>query len=73
MGKQLSIFVENKPGKISKITGVLEKGNINLKAMSIADSGNFGIIKIITDKNEKAYKELKKKQFSCVYAKSGCC
>jgi len=63
MGKQLSIFVENKPGKISKITGILEKGNINLKAMSIADSGNFGIIKIITDKNEKAYKELRKNNF----------
>lgn len=63
MGKQLSIFVENRPGKISKITGVLEKGKINLKAMTIADSGNFGVIKIMTDKNEKAYKELRKNNF----------
>jgi len=63
MGKQISIFVENKPGKISKITGVLEKEKINLKAMTIADNGNFGIIKIITDKNEKAYKVLKENNF----------
>lgn len=63
MGKQISVFVENKLGKISKITKVLEEAKINLKAMTIADSGNFGIIKIITDKNEKAYKVLKKNNF----------
>lgn len=63
MGKQISVFVENKPGKINKIIGVLEKAKVNLKAMTIADSGNFGVIKIMTDKNEKAYKELKKNNF----------
>lgn len=59
MGKQISVFVENKPGKISKITEILKEGNINLKAMTIADSGSFGIIKIMTDNNKKAYEILK--------------
>ncbi|MCM8761694.1 MAG: ACT domain-containing protein [Candidatus Omnitrophica bacterium] len=63
MGKQLSIFVENKPGKINKITGILEKEKINLKAMTIADSGTFGIVKIITDNNRKAFDVLKKSNF----------
>lgn len=63
MGKQISIFVENKPGKISKITEVLSKAKVNLKAMTIADSGSFGIIKIMTDDNQKAYDVLKENNF----------
>ncbi|MCS7181251.1 MAG: ACT domain-containing protein [bacterium] len=63
MGKQISIFVENKPGKISKITEVLGKAKINLKAMTIADSGSFGVIKIMTDNNQKAYDVLKENNF----------
>jgi len=60
MGRQLSIFVENKPGKVNRITGILEKSGINMKAMTIADSGTFGIIKLITDNNKKAFDVLKK-------------
>jgi hypothetical protein len=63
MGKQISIFVENKPGKVNKITGILEKAKINMKAMTIADSGSFGIIKLITDDNEKAFNILREKNF----------
>jgi hypothetical protein len=63
MVKQISIFVENKPGKISKITEILGKNKINLKAMTIADSGSFGIIKIMTDNNQKAYEVLKDNNF----------
>lgn len=61
MGMQISIFVENKPGKVNRITGILEKEKINLKAMTIADSGTFGIIKLMTDDNRKAFNALKKK------------
>jgi hypothetical protein len=60
MGKQLSVFMENKPGKVNRITGILEKEKINLKAMTIADSGTFGIIKILTDNNRKAFDVLKR-------------
>jgi hypothetical protein len=63
MGKQISIFVENKPGKVNKITGILEKNKINMKAMTIADSGSFGIIKLITDNNDKAFDVFKKANF----------
>ena len=67
MGKQLSIFVENKPGKVNRITGIIEKGKINLKAMTIADSGTFGIIKLITDNNKKAYGLLKQEKLLVSY------
>ncbi len=60
MGTQISIFVENKPGKISRITGILEKARLNLRASTVADSGHFGILKIITDHNDKAYAALRK-------------
>lgn len=67
MGKQLSIFMENKPGKINRITGILQKEEINLKAMTIADSGTFGIVKIMTDNNKKAFNVLKKDNFLVSY------
>ena len=63
MGKQISIFVENKPGKINRITGILAEEGVNMRAMTIADSGSFGIIKILTDQNEKAFHALKKHNF----------
>ncbi|MCM8768842.1 MAG: ACT domain-containing protein [Candidatus Omnitrophica bacterium] len=59
MARQISIFLENKPGRISRITGILAKSGINFRASTIADSGTFGIFKIITDHNEKAYQALK--------------
>jgi len=62
MGRQISIFMENKPGKVNRITGILEKSKINLKAMTIADSGTFGIIRIITDNNKKAFDVLQKEK-----------
>ncbi|HNS32718.1 MAG TPA: ACT domain-containing protein [bacterium] len=69
MGKQISIFVENKPGKVNKITGILEKAKINMKAMTIADSGSFGIIKLITDDNEKAFNIFREKNFLVSFQK----
>jgi len=50
MPKQISVFAENKPGKIKKITIVLEKRNINIRAITISDSGDYGIIKLLVDK-----------------------
>ena len=46
---QLSIFIENKPEALSKLTSVLAKNNINLKALCLADSSDFGIVRIIVD------------------------
>lgn len=52
--KQISIFVENKKGKLSEIARYLADHDINLKALSIADTQDFGILRIICDDTEKA-------------------
>ena len=55
--KQLSVFVENKQGSLHDITDALAKANINLRSMCIADTSNYGIVRIIADNPDKA-KEL---------------
>ena len=57
--KQLSIFVENRPGRLFAITDILGKANINIRALSIADTKDFGIMRIIVDDTEKAVQVLK--------------
>lgn len=47
--KQLSVFVENKPGKLQDLTGLLAKNNINMRALSLAETSEFGIARIIVD------------------------
>jgi hypothetical protein len=47
--KQISIFVENKPGRLAEITDIIAKKNINIRALSVADTTNFGILRIIVD------------------------
>ncbi len=50
MPQQISVFAENRPGKIERISGVLGKKKINMRAITIADSGDYGIIKILVDR-----------------------
>lgn len=64
MIKQISVFVENKPGRLSAVTGVLFERGINLRAFTIADAGDFGIIRMVVDKTEEAYKALKDAGFT---------
>ena len=59
MAHQLSIFVENKPGKFERITKLLADNNLNVRGFSVASSGEFGILKIIVDKPDIAFKILK--------------
>ena len=59
MIKQISIFVENKFGRLSSIIEVLGKNNIDISALSIADTTDFGILRIIVDKPEEAVIVLK--------------
>ena len=56
---QLSIFVENKAGALGKITHILAKENIDIRAMSIADTKDFGILRLIVSDEEKAKNALK--------------
>ncbi len=62
--REISVFAENKPGKVEKITGVLAKEGINILAVSIASTNGFGIIKFIVDKTELAFTKLKENGFT---------
>jgi hypothetical protein len=56
--KQISVFLENTTGRLSEVTRVLAKSKINLRAISIADTADFGILRLIVDKTEDAVKAL---------------
>ncbi|MBO4252021.1 MAG: hypothetical protein J5911_05125 [Clostridia bacterium] len=58
MIKQLTVFAENKVGYLSEITDLLAKNHIDMKALSIADTKDFGILRLIVDKPEVALKAL---------------
>ena len=62
--KQLSIFLENKSGRLTEVTDVLGEAGVNLSAMSIADNSDFGILRCIVSDPEKAYKVLKDHHFA---------
>ncbi len=57
--KQLSIFVENKVGRLQSIIDALGENEINISALSIADTTDFGILRIIVDNPDKAKLVLK--------------
>lgn len=47
--KQISVFLENKPGRLADFTDVISKGGINLRALSLAEAEDFGIVRVIVD------------------------
>jgi hypothetical protein len=56
--KQISVFIENKSGRISDIASILEKKGVNIRALSLADSADFGILRLIVDKADEACEAL---------------
>ncbi len=56
--KQLTVFVQNKKGTIVSVTDILAKNNINLRALSIAETEDFGILRLIVNDEEAAKKVL---------------
>ena len=61
--KQLSVFVENKEGKLREITDILAKAGIDIRALSIADTSEFGILRLIVRDPQKAKALLEKNGF----------
>lgn len=61
--KQLSVFVENRPGKLSAVTRLLGDNKIDIRAMSIADTKDFGILRLIVNDPEKALDVLKENEY----------
>ena len=57
--KQISVFLENNAGRLGEVTRVLAKAGVNLRALSIADTADFGILRIIVNNNDAALNALK--------------
>lgn len=62
--KQLSIFLENKTGRINDVTRILGKNGINMHAFSMAESTDFGILRLIVSEVEKAVEILRENDFA---------
>jgi hypothetical protein len=58
---QLSVFLENKEGRLADIIGALADAKINIRTLSLADTKDFGVLRMIVDTPEKAIEVLKKK------------
>lgn len=61
--KQISVFLENKPGVMGSMTEILAKNNIDMRALSLAETNDFGIVRIIVDDVYKATTVLKDEGF----------
>ncbi len=61
---QVSVFLENKSGRLNEVTQILSDAGINISAFTIADTSDFGILRLIVSEPEKACKVLKQNQFS---------
>ncbi|MBR7084995.1 MAG: ACT domain-containing protein [Oscillospiraceae bacterium] len=69
---QLSIFMENKPGQLVKVTEELKETGIDIRAMSLADTKDFGIVRMIVSDIEKAQTALKARGFMSTITKVLC-
>lgn len=58
MAHQITVFAQNKPGRIEKVSKVLEGAGVNIRAITIATSDSFGVIKLLVDAPDKAYEAL---------------
>lgn len=62
--EQIAVFLENKSGRLAEITGILAEKGINIRALSVADTADFGILRLIVDKVDAAKKVLKENGFT---------
>ena len=62
--EQISVFLENRTGRLCEVTKVLAEANINIRALSLADTSDFGILRMIVCDPQEAAKVLKKSGFA---------
>ena len=62
--EQISIFLENKSGRLAEVTSVLSEAGINIRALYLADTADYGILRLIVNDTEKARQVLKDKGFT---------
>ncbi|CAG35996.1 related to acetolactate synthase, small subunit [Desulfotalea psychrophila LSv54] len=62
--EQLAVFLENKSGRLAEITSIIAIEGVNIRALSVADTADFGILRLIVDDVEKTQKALKANGFT---------
>jgi hypothetical protein len=62
--EQISVFLENRPGRLAAITGVLTQASVNIRAMSLADTADLGILRLVVDQPARAKQALKEQGFT---------
>ena len=62
--KQISVFLENRSGRLSEVTRVLGNKGLNIRALSLADTSDFGILRMIIDQPFDAYMALKEQHYT---------
>lgn len=62
--KQLAVFLENREGRLEDVLQVLKNNEVNIISLSLADTNEFGMLRLLVDKPEEAYNSLKRNGFS---------
>jgi len=62
--QQISIFLENKAGRLAEVTSILTESGVNIRALSLADTTDFGVLRMIVDDTRKAEQFLKNRGFT---------
>lgn len=62
--EQISVFLENKAGRLAEVTRILSQAGVNIRALSLADTSDFGILRLIVGDNDKAESSLKEADFT---------
>jgi hypothetical protein len=62
--EQISVFLENRSGRLAEITGILARHAVNIRALSLADTADFGILRLIVDRPDLATQVLKDAGFT---------
>ena len=62
--KQISIFIENKSGRLAEVARALGEKSVNILALSLADTSDFGILRLLVDKTDVALETLKSSGFT---------
>ena len=62
--EQISVFLENRAGRLAEVSSILAEAGVNIRALSLADTSDFGVLRLIVDNNEKARETLKNAGFT---------
>lgn len=62
--RQLSVFLGNKPGRVAAVTKILAEEKVDISALVLSDTTDFGVLRLIVSEADKAYKALKENEFT---------